>query len=225
MHAGSRLRGGGGHSVILDRVVVVGVAPGGGSVEVRRLPHHSCSCSPFLPLALPSSLPGLFGFAPLSAGGPSVSLSDSVAAVPHVCTAQVHHPGLQTLLQGVSAGSLVLQQSVCPGKMLLAGVASVWLLSAVGPLVSLHVVLLDEAHVALVAAERFLSTVDLLVPLQKVLLDETHVALAAPEGPLACVDEDVSAQVVGAPEGGVAVLTDVRLGTRRQAASVAVQHH
>lgn len=43
---------------------------------------------------------------------------------------------------------------------LLAGLTPVRLLSAVRPLVPLHVVLLDEAHVALVAAERLLSYVD-----------------------------------------------------------------
>ena len=40
-----------------------------------------------------------------------------------------------------------------------------------------------------------------------------------------CVDEDVSAQVIGAPKGGVAVLTDVGLGAWWQTASICIQQH
>lgn len=40
---------------------------------------------------------------------------------------------------------------------LLAGVAAIWLLATVCPLVSLHVVLLDKTHVTLVTAKRLLS--------------------------------------------------------------------
>lgn len=78
------------------------------------------------------------------------------------------------------------------------------------PLVSLHVVFLDELHAALVAAERLLAAVDLLVPLQEVFLDEAHAALAALERPLPGVDEHVSPQVIGAPESSAAVVADVR---------------
>lgn len=40
---------------------------------------------------------------------------------------------------------------------LLAGIAAIWLLAAVSPFVSLHMVLLDKAHVTLVTAKRLLS--------------------------------------------------------------------
>lgn len=97
----------------------------------------------------------------------------------------------------------MLQQSISPRKILLTSVTLVWLFSAMRPLVSLHVVLLDELHAALVAPERLLPAVDLLVPLQQVLLDEAHAALAALERPLPGVNEHVPAQVVGAPEGAL----------------------
>lgn len=42
--------------------------------------------------------------------------------------------------------------------------------------------------------------------------------------PLTCVNEYVSAEVVGAAKGGVAVLADVWFGVGRQAAPFAVQH-
>lgn len=78
------------------------------------------------------------------------------------------------------------------------------------PLVSFHVVLLDELHTTLVTPKRLLPTVDLLMSLQQVLLDEAHAALAALERPLPGVDEHVPAQVIGAPEGSTAVFADVR---------------
>lgn len=81
------------------------------------------------------------------------------------------------------------------------------------PLVSLHVVLLDELHAALIASERLLSAVDLLVSLQQVFLDEAHTALAALEGSLSGVNEDVPPQVVGASESSTAVVADVRFLT------------
>ena len=39
------------------------------------------------------------------------------------------------------------------------------------------------------------------------------------------VDEHVTPEVVGAPEGRAAVLTDVGFGAWRQAAAIRVQHH
>lgn len=118
----------------------------------------------------------------------------------------------------------MLQQSISPRKILLTSVTLVWLFSAMRPLVSLHVVLLDELHAALVAPERLLPAVDLLVPLQQVLLDEAHTALAALERPLPGVNEHVPAQVVGAPEGSAAVFADVRFLTRGRDGTFRVSH-
>lgn len=157
-----------------------------------RYPHLSSIHIPLLLLAL-SALSRVFGPSPLSPSTPSISLSDSIAALSHVYTTQVHHPGIQPLLYGFSTGSLVLEQSVCPRKILLAGLTSVGLFSAVCPLVPLHVVLLNETHVTLVTAEWLLSTVDFLVSLEEVFLNETHVALVASEGSFTCVNEDMSA--------------------------------
>lgn len=42
---------------------------------------------------------------------------------------------------------------------------------------------------------------------------------------LTCVDEHMSAQVIGATEGGIAVLTDMWLGAGRQATPLCIQHH
>lgn len=92
------------------------------------------------------------------------------------------------------------------------------------PLVSFHVVLLDELHATLVAPEGLLPTVDLLVSLQQVLLDEAHAALAALERPLPGVNEHMSAQVVRAPEGSAAVFADVRFLTWGRDGTFRISH-
>lgn len=74
----------------------------------------------------------------------------------------------------------VSQQPVCPGKALKAAVTLVWFFPAVHPLVSVQVVTLNKPHVTRIAGKRFLP----------------------------CVCEDVSLQVVAAPERSVAVIAD-----------------
>jgi len=65
-----------------------------------------------------------------------------------------------------------------------------------------------EVLVAAVALVRFLPAVHPLVSLQVVALDESHVTHVTAKGLLSCVCEDVTFQVVTAPEGSIAVLTD-----------------
>lgn len=93
------------------------------------------------------------------------------------------------------------------------------------PLVSLHVVLLDELHATLVTAKRLLSAVDLLMPLQEVFLNETHAALAALERPLSRVDEHVSPQVIGASESSATVIADMRFLTWGEDGAFSISNH
>lgn len=117
-------------------------------------------------------------------------------------------------------------------------------LTTVDLLVSLEEVLLDETHAALTALEGPLAW--------KQAQNRTHTARfiqgrLPPSGigrslrdvpfiycfcspycvkaGVTGVDEDVSAEVVGASEGRRAVLANVRLVARRQAASISLQHH
>lgn len=92
------------------------------------------------------------------------------------------------------------------------------------PLVSLHMVLLDELHAALITAKWLLSTVNFLMSLQQIFLNETHATLAALERSLSCVDEDMSAQVVGAPESGATVFADVRFLTWGKNGTFSISH-
>lgn len=108
-------------------------------------------------------------------------------------------------------------------------------------LVPLQQVLLNEAHVTLTAPKRPLTCAikSTTAPPQHIndcrhptrcpicrrsIPSATIQKAREQRKPLTCVYEHVSAQVVGAAEGGVAVLANVRFGVGGQAGSVGIQH-
>lgn len=97
--------------------------------------------------------------------------------------------------------------------------------------VSLQQVLLNKAHITLTAPKRPLTCIIRNMGLNIKIIKSFHytfqqnnVHLAGSEK-LTCVDEDMSAQVVRAAEGSIAVFTYVRLGAGRKRSSLSIQHH
>lgn len=93
----------------------------------------------------------------------------------------------------------------------MAVVTLVGLFPTVCPLVSLHVILLNEPHATFLTAKWLLTSMDFLMPLEKVFLNKAHITLAALKGLLAGVNEYVSLKVVVGSEGSIAVVAHMTL--------------